>query len=367
VAVHNLPEGLAARLREGYAPGPAFQRLIEGADFDHTPDVAEVDDPMARTVVDAGIRTLLRVALRKDGILLGQIVSARKEGRPFADKEIALLQSFAAQAVIAIENARLINETREALGQQTATAEILRVISQSPTDVQPVFDAIVESAVRLSDSLHCTLYSFDGAIMHLDAHYQVGPETLALLKERFPAPPDRDTVGGRALLDRVIINVADIVRDSRFPASQSLLGPGGYRAVLAVPMMREEQPIGLIFVVRREPVAFSSKQIELLRTFAAQAVIAINNVRLFGDGQAHARNLQVALEQQTATAEILSVINSSPGDLTPVFEMILEKAHALCSGAHGSLQLFDGERFRAVAVHGLPEEMADSLRQGYTP
>ena len=169
----------------------------------------------------------------------------------------------------------------ETLEQQTASAEILRVISQSPTDVQPVLDAIAERAVHVCDGEICAVYQFDGTFQYLAAHYRVAPEALALLRQRYPRVPDRESVTGRAILERTIVHLSDIVDDPRFPGSQNITGRMGYRAVLAVPMMHDEQPIGVIFVVRLETTPFNDKQIELLRTFAAQAVIAIENVRLF--------------------------------------------------------------------------------------
>ncbi|CAN5701050.1 ATP-binding protein [soil metagenome] len=190
-------------------------------------------------------------------------------------------------------------ELTEALEQQTATTEILRVISASPTDVQPVFDAIASSAVRLCEGLHCALFRYDGTQQRLVAHHGVQPATVAALMARYPRPPAPDTVSGRALRDAAVIHVADIVGDPRFPESQRITATAGYRAALAVPMMREAQPIGVIFVMRREPEAFSAKQVQLLQTFAAQAVIAIENVRLFTEIQEKSRQLEIASQHKS--------------------------------------------------------------------
>ncbi len=190
-------------------------------------------------------------------------------------------------------------ELTEALEQQTATTEILRVISSSPTDVQPVFDAIAGSAVRLCEGLHCALFRYDGTQQQLVAHYGVEPSTVAALLKRYPRPPSPDTVSGRALRDAAVIHVADIMGDPRFPGSQRITATAGYRAALAVPMMREAQPIGVIFVVRREAEAFSAKQVQLLQTFAAQAVIAIENVRLFTEIQEKSRQLEIASQHKS--------------------------------------------------------------------
>jgi class 3 adenylate cyclase len=184
-------------------------------------------------------------------------------------------------AALQREVAQYKAEWDEAFDQQTATAEVLRVISKSPTDLQPVFDAIVRSAVRLCDGVHCSLFRNDGTLQHFVAHVGVGPETLAALDAILPAPPNPKTLTGLALRDRVVVNVADILGDARFPDSQAIVLAGNNRAGLAVPMLREGAPIGVILVVRHEPRAFSQKQVELLKIFASQAVIAIENVRLF--------------------------------------------------------------------------------------
>jgi len=285
IAAHEGPIatniGERRRLTRLTAPGRAIIDRevvqivdLQSAEGDAFPEGREVGARM-------GFRSALAAPLLRDEISIGAISLRRREAGAFEPRQVELLKTFAAQAVIAIENVRLFTELRETLDQQTASAEILRVISQSPTDVQPVLDAIAESAVRLCASEICAVYQFDGTLQHLAAHYRVAPEVLASLRQRYPREPDRDTVTGRAILERTVIHVSDIVDDPRFPASQNITAGGGYRAVLAVPMMQDEQPIGVIFVVRLETTPFGDKQIELLRTFAAQAVIAIQNVRLF--------------------------------------------------------------------------------------
>ncbi len=308
------------------APESTRARIVGGEDAVQIPDIADDElyrsgaSPGRRALVDiGGFHTLLIVALRKDNILLGTIVAYRQEIRPFTEKQIALLQSFAAQAVIAMENARLITATREALEQQTATAEILRVISSSPTDVQPTFEAIAEAAKTLT-----------GAVMR----------TRAV----FPIPADRGTTTGRAIVTRAVAHIEDVATDLEF--TNAPLQNMGSHTSLSVPMLRDGNPIGAITVQRRQVELFRDKQIELLKTFADQAVIAIENVRLFNE-------TREALEQQTATAEVLGVINSSPGDLAPVFEAMLEKAMHLCDASLGALRGFDGEVFPALALRGV--------------
>src|SRR5262249_7342485 len=291
--------------------------------------------------------------------------------------EIDLLRTFADQAVIAIENVRLFNETKEALEQQTATADILRVISSSPTDLQPVFNAIVQNAVRLCDGDSATAYRFDGKYQHLAALSNVTSTTESYLRSRFPGEPERSSVTGLAILERVVVHVPDVASDPRFPRTREPIAATseiGTRAVLAVPMLQNGKSVGAIFVSRRGERArsFSTGQIELLKTFADQAVIAIENVRLFTElqeknhalTQSHAQ-VSEALEQQTSTAEILRVISRSPTDLRPVFDTIVSSAVRLCRAHIGVVYQFDGERLHLVAHHDLTLEMLDALGRLY--
>ena len=306
-----------------------------------------------------GHRTVLTVPLMRDGVAIGTLSVRRAEVRPFTDAQAGLLQTFADQAVIAIENVRLFNETKDALERQTATAEILRVISSSPTDVQPVFDAIVRSAARLCDGVFCNLFRFDGALVHLVAAHNLSPEALKLARHFFPAPLTRELTAGRAILDRGVTHIPDIEKDPEL--DPSFARAMGARSALTVPMFRDGQPIGTINVGRAEPGPFSSKQIELLQTFADQAVIAIENVRLFTElqeknqalTQAHAQ-VSEALEQQTATSEILRVISRSPTDVQPVFDAIARNAARLCGASWGSVILLEGDWIRFVATYNLP-------------
>ena len=340
VAVHGLAGAFADLLRQGYSPGPNHpsQRLLAGARFAHIPDMAAIDDPLARASFElSGIRTVLFSPLRKDGALLGQIAAARQEVRPFTEKEIALLESFAAQAAIAMENARLITETRQSLERQTATAEVLQVINSSPGNLAPVFDAMLDKATRLSEAAFGILWTYDGERFQAVAFHDVPPAYVEFLQEPQLASPVAPL--GRVARGEAFAHVADLAADEYQERAGFLvrqgLSLGGFRTVLAVPMRKDASLLGAITIYRREVQPFSDKQIALLQNFAAQAVIAMENARLLTEQRE-------ALEQQTATAEVLQVINSSPGDLAPVFETILEKAHALCGVAYGSLQLYDG-------------------------
>jgi GAF domain-containing protein len=368
VATRGYPREYAALLRGGYPAGPwslLLGRLTRGEIF-QLADVKEFvaadksPSPMTRAAIEiTGVRTTLHVPLRKDTELLGYISAQRQEVRPFDDNQIALLQSFAAQAVIAMENARLITETREALEQQTATAEVLQVINSSPGDLAPVFDTMLEKAVHLCEAAFGDLGIFDGEQYRWVAAHGVPDfaEYSFALRLNGNAPTELLTRGER------LVHLADVRQSDAYrelPAFKSTMDRRAVRSLLVVPLRKDGVLLGAIRAYRREVRPFSDKQIALMQNFAAQAVIAMENARLINE-------TREALEQQTATAEVLQVINSSPGDLTPVFDAILEKAHTLCDTAHGSLQLWDGEKFRGVATRGFSEAMIKAVQRGYSP
>jgi GAF domain-containing protein len=307
-------------------------------------------------------RGTLGVPLVREGEVIGAIFVARANPGRFSDKQIVLLQTFADQAVIAIENVRLFNETKEALEQQTATADILRVISSSPTNVQPVFDAIAQSAMRLCSGNFCNVLRFDGDLLQLAAQAHITAEGVEALERMVPTRPTRATVAGRVVLETAVVHLPDLQQDVEYdePLAAAVRG----RSAVGVPMLREGQPIGVIVVGRSEPQPYAHKQIELLKTFADQAVIAIENVRLFTELQeknqaltaAHAQVTE-ALEQQTATADILRVISSSPTDLQPVLDAVAERAARLCNADDVNIHLVDGDTLRLTAKRGtIPTE-----------
>jgi two-component system NtrC family sensor kinase len=357
-ATHGYPEDLAERLRQGVVLSATTQLLDDNVRWVHNPDLTLLDTPTARAVSGrGGVRTNLILPLRKDGRLLGAISCNRQEVRPFADKEVALLQNFAAQAVIAMENARLLTETREALEQQTATAEVLQVINSSPGDLAPVFDAMLEKGLRLCGAAFGLLIIWDGEQFHRVAFRGVPDELVEAMRQ--PLKPVPGGFADRLVQGERVIAVADLLE-----AADQPIGPGaqllvrfGARSYIGVALRRDEALLGAIVIYRREVRPFSEKQIALVQNFAAQAVIAMENARLINE-------TREALQQQTATAEVLQVINSSPGDLAPVFEAILEKAHALGGASRGTLFLFDGEVFRAAASQGYPEGPPERMRRG---
>ena len=311
--------------------------------------------PLAGTEFNAqipgrDIHTMVATPLLREGVAIGVIGLRRTVIRPFTDKQIALLKTFANQAAIAIENVRLFKELQErnrqltdALEQQTATGEILQVIASSPTDTQPVLDTIAESAARLCDSYDAVIQRVDGDFLQRVAHF--GPVPVG--DGRPPLSISRDFPSGRAIVDRQTVHVDDVLSEieTEFPDAGAIQQRSGSRTVLATPLLSKGVPIGVLMIRRTEVRPFADKQINLLKTFADQAVIAIENVRLF-------QELEEALEQQTATSEILGVIASSPTDIQPVLNTVAANAARLCESTDAEIRLVDGDGTRLVASFG---------------
>ncbi len=317
-------------------------------------------------------RTVLAVPLVREGTSIGTVTIWRDYVEAFSERQIDLVKTFADQAVIAIENVRLFNETKEALEQQTATAEILGVIASSPTDVQPVLDVVAERAARLCEATDAIIDRLDGDVLRRVAHYGTIPISRLRLGETRPI--SRLRFAGRAIMDRQTIHIHDVLTpeaQAEFPESQGFVG---IRTVLLTPLLREGVPIGVIFIRRNEVRPFSDKQIALLKTFADQAVIAIENARLFLDLnhktvelETSNSQLREALEQQTVMSEILGVIASSPTDLQPVLDAVAENAARVCQANDAVVYRTEDKNFRPVAHFGpvhVPMDIYRPLSRG---
>ena len=364
LASHNTPPAFAEAVRRSpYRPYPhsPIGRMVADGTVVHINDVMEEEiylaqrDPMAISAVAlGGIRTLLGVPLLNKGEMIGAFFLSRQEVRPFTDKQIALMENFAAQAVIAIENARLVNELRQSLKQQTATADVLRVISRSTFDLQPVLDALVETAAKLCAADMASIATRDGEVYRVKANYALNTEWNALVRT-LSFRPGRDTVTGRTLLERQTVQIADITPDPEYALSAAA-SVGKIRTVIGVPVLRQGDPMGVMQLARSRNEPFTERQIELIGTFADQAAIAIENARLLNE-------LKQSLEQQTATANVLDVISLSAFDLHAVFKAVAESSVRLCGADRAFIFRFDGELLRMVVAFNSSPEFEDWIAQ----
>ena len=374
VAMHNAPPSFAEERRRNplIRPSPdttfgralATKQTVQIADVQNEP--AYVNAPSGFTGAQlaklAGARTVVVVPMLKESDLVGVIIIYRQEVRPFTDTQIELVSNFARQAVIAIESTRLLNELRESLQQQTATSEVLQVISSSPGELEPVFQAMLSNAVRVCEAKFGSLYLYDGDRFHVGALHNA-PPAWAEFRRREPVfHPPPGTGLAQMVATKRTFQTLDMTLErgylDRNPIIVASVELGGFRTALAVPMVKDDKLAGVISVYRQEVRPFTDKQIALVTNFAAQAVIAVENTRLLNELRQRTDDLSEALEQQTATSQVLQVISSSPGALQPVFESMLEHATRICEAAFGSMLLREGNMFRRVALHNAPQEYA---------
>ena len=323
--------------------------------------LAEADEfpEGSETARQWGHRTILSVPLMREGVAIGSIMLRRSEAQLFSERQVALLQTFADQAVIAIENVRLFTELEARNNELTATGEILRVIASSPTDLQPAFNVIASSALRLCSGVASLVFRYDGRLIHLAASDSAEGIDLEVIRHNFPAPPEGATFASRVVTMARPLYIADIERDPDAPPGLvEFARANSFRSIFAAPMRREDQTVGLIAVIHRDVGGFTPEQGALLQTFADQAVIAIENVRLFTE-------TKEALEQQTATAEILRVIGTSPTDAEPVFETIAKSAVQVCGALSCAVFVVDASMVHLAATHGVPAERLERFRSEF--
>ncbi len=371
LAAHNTPPALAAARKnvpltvEGnrlIAPMVATKAVCQVVDAATDPGYTERRDPAAITAVElGGVRTCIAVPMLKENDLIGSFSLYRQEVRPFTEKQVALVASFANQAVIAIENTRLLSELRELLAQQTATADVLSVISSSPGSLDPVFKSMLENAARLCEANFGVLVLHEGGDAFRAVAMHNAPPEFAELRRREPAfRSGALTPLSRMVATKQLLQIADLTKDAAYktrdPTVVGFADTTGVRTLLLVPMLKDAEAIGAIAVYRTEVRPFTDKQVALVTSFAAQAVIAIENTRLLSE-------LRESLEQQTATSEVLKVISSSPGDLEPVFATMLENAVRICDAKFGNIYRWDGGVGSLVAAHNTPAAFAEARRR----
>jgi signal transduction histidine kinase len=348
--------------------GGLMDRVVRTKQAHHTAEDSAAPVPMP-AATHGGARSTVSVPVLRDEDLIGVIHIYRQEVRPFTKKQIQLVQNFAAQAVIAIENARLLNELRqrtadltESVEQQTATSEVLKVISSSPGELEPVFQAMLKSATRICEAKFGTLYSRESDGFRAVAMHGAPSAYVAARLQKLVHPGSHNTGIARAAATKQPVQVEDAAADGGYAAGDptriAAVDLGGVRTLLDVPMLKDNEVIGIIAIYREVVRPFTEKQIALVQNFAAQAVIAIENARVLNELRQRTTDLAESLEQQTATSRVLEVISSSPGMLEPVFQSMLQNATRICGAKFGMMWLSEGQGFRSVALHGVPQTLA---------
>ena len=379
----DIPEWIEYLKQQTIKPGRgtiAARAVLEGRAVHITDVLTDPEYTFLEAQKRGGFRTALGVPLLREAVSIGVMVLTRPTVRPFDANHIALVTTFADQAVIAIENVRLFEaeqqrtrELSESLEQQTATSEVLRVISSSPNDLQPVFEAMLANATRLCEASYANLLLWEGDTFRMAAlHGDVPAAVMEAWRPGNVFRPRPDVPIARMAKTRKAVQVADLREDRAYASGDPLpvlaVEVAGARTLIAIPMLKENELVGAIVIYRKEVRPFTDSQIELVTNFAAQAAIAIENTRLLKELHQRTDDLSKALEQQTATSEVLQVISSSPGELAPVFATMLEKAVRICQATFGNIYRWDGNAVALVASYNVPPAFAKHRKRSpYRP